>query len=543
MSDKKKLIDKTLAYLKNNGVKSTVSQAYLKGRLKLRKNLYDKRRRVGEYIRLTKSGWQQSRLPLITAIVCVTDDNRELQSATLLSLNSQFYDGLDISIIDLKKFKSASDTVLCRSLNNAAVAGAGEYVFFINAGDCLADSALLKIATVLGKNDGTDILYSDELIVKTRKNETKAFPMFKPDFAPDYLEFYNYIGNFTMIKKALFECGAGFREGYGRERMAALISAAGDSGRKVLHIPEILFYRNVRDNIFGSFRENDNIKRNPVVNKKKEPLVSIIVPNCDHVQDLSRCISSFEEKSLYRNFEWVIVENNSTDPETFDYYGKLEKKGHAKVVHLNGDFNFSRLINYGAAAAGGEYLLLLNNDTELKSPESLGKLVELARRKNCGAAGAKLLYADNTIQHAGVIVGAEGIAGNAFVGKKYNDLGYMKRLVYRQDLSAVTAACMITPRRLFNEVGGFDTALGVNFNDVDYCLKLRSRGLSVIYEPEAVLYHYESKSRGKDNTPAKSARFHGELRIFEDRYRKMLDAGDPFYNRNLKLDRADFLPL
>lgn len=534
------IVNNTVKYFKNNGLVSTASQAYLKTGLAVRKSFYGGKSRLGAYVKRTRSGWNNAGLPLISVLVCCTKNSGELKTRTITSLNAQFYDELEIGIIDLKSYKRTSDTLICRALNNAALAAKGEYIIFMNAGDVLAEGALLKLAVSLSGENPPDMIYTDEIVISGKDTGKRSFPIYKPDFAPDYLESYNYIGNFIALKKSFFDIGEGFSDGRGKEKLSALIMQAYRDGRKIEHISEPLYYRYVRDNVFGSFRNNDSFGTKK--KSKEKPLVSIIVPTSEHTEDLRRCIESFEEKSDYRKFEWIIVENNSKSQECFEYYKELEKKKNVKILYFFGRFNFSKLVNYGAGAAKGDYLLLLNNDTELIEPHSLEKMLELAVREKTGAVGAKLLYPDNTVQHAGIIVGAEGLAGNAFVGRNQNDRGYMRRLMYRQDYSAVTGACLLTSKTLFRETGGFDESLAVNFNDVDYCLKLREKGLSVIYEPGAVLYHYESKSRGLDNDPEKASRFHKELKIFEKRYRKLLAEGDPFYNKNLLFKKADFKP-
>ena len=272
------------------------------------------------------------------------------------------------------------------------------------------------------------------------------------------------------------------------------------------------------------------------------PLVSVIIPNKDHIEDLDKCLKSLEVKSSYPNIEYIIVENNSQKEETFAYYQQLETKNpKAKVVFWEGKgFNYPAINMYGVEYAQGEYLLFLNNDTEIVNEDCIEELLGYCMRDDVGAAGARLYYEDGSIQHAGVIIGLGGVAAHAFVDTHPEDAGYANRIVMAQDLSAVTAACMMVKRTVFERVGGFDTSYAVAFNDVDLCLKIREAGYLIVYNPYAELMHYESKSRGYEDTPEKVERFQSEIQRFHKRWEKILEEGDPYYNPNLTLDKCDF---
>jgi GT2 family glycosyltransferase len=238
------------------------------------------------------------------------------------------------------------------------------------------------------------------------------------------------------------------------------------------------------------------------------PLISIIIPNKDHAADLDTCLRDIEEKATYRNVEFVIVENNSTEQETWDYYEKIQKEySNVRVVRWEREFNYSAINNFGVDFAKGEYLLFLNNDTQLIAENFLEEMLGFCQREEVGAVGARLLYEDNTIQHAGVVVGFGGIAGHTFIGLHSAENSYFHRAMSAQDYSAVTAACMMTKKDLFKKVGGFTEKLAIAFNDIDYCMKVRAEDKLVVYAPYAVLHHYESKSRGLEDTPEKVARF------------------------------------
>ena len=272
-----------------------------------------------------------------------------------------------------------------------------------------------------------------------------------------------------------------------------------------------------------------------------EPLVSVIIPNKDHHQDLDLCIRSIIEKGTYSHVEFVVVENNSSQPETFSYYEKIQKEfPQVQVVTWEREFNYSAINNFGETYANGEYLLFLNNDVELIATDFIEEMLGFVQRDDVGIAGARLLYQDDTIQHAGVVVGFGGIAGHTFIGLHKAENSYFHRAMCAQDYSAVTAACMMSKRSVFDAVGGFDEKFAVAFNDIDYCMKVRSLGKLVVYAPYALLYHYESKSRGLEDTPEKVARFNREVAKFAKKWPEILRDGDPYYNPNLTLRKSNF---
>ena len=273
-----------------------------------------------------------------------------------------------------------------------------------------------------------------------------------------------------------------------------------------------------------------------------QPLISIIIPNKDNIDSLDKCVSSIFEKSSYRNFEIIIAENNSTDDATFDYYRALQAQyKNLKVVFWQGTgFNYPAINNFGAKNAAGEYYLLLNNDVEVISENWLEEMLMLAQRRDVGAVGAMLYYPDDTIQHAGVIVGIGGVAGHAHKCFPRGDLGYMGRAAIVENFSAVTFACAMIPAKVYWEVNGIDEKFAVAFNDVDMCLRIKQAGYNICFTPYAELYHYESKSRGMENTPEKVKRFEGEVTLFKTRWADFLEKGDPCYNKNLTLSYEDF---
>lgn len=282
-----------------------------------------------------------------------------------------------------------------------------------------------------------------------------------------------------------------------------------------------------------------------------EPLVSILIPNKDQAETLKRCLDSIQEKTTYHNYEILIIENNSEEAETEAYYQELEKTASCdpkllqggsprlRILRYAGTFNYAAIHNFAVPYARGEYLVLLNNDTEIKSENWLEEMLGLCQKPETGAVGAKLYYPDGTIQHAGVVIGLCGVASHLFVGAGGDRDGYAGRLVSVQDYSAVTAACMMTKKVLWEQVGGMEEALAVAYNDIDYCLKLRQAGYHIVFTPYAELTHYESKTRGLEDTEQKRQRLQREAELFAKRWSEQLAAGDPFYNPNLSLTRTD----
>ena len=272
------------------------------------------------------------------------------------------------------------------------------------------------------------------------------------------------------------------------------------------------------------------------------PVVSIIIPNKDHIEDLQRCITSILDKSTYDNYEIIVVENNSTADEIYEYYKKIQENSNIRVITYEGDFNYSKINNLGASNAKGEYLLLLNNDTKVITLNWIEELLMYAQRKDVGAVGAKLYYEDRTIQHAGVVLGLgqHRTAGHSHYRVSSNNLGYMGRLCYAQNVMAVTGACLMMKKALFDELGGLDESFAVSLNDVDLCVRAWKAGCVNVFTPFAELYHFESVSRGLDDAGEKAKRYDRESEAFREKWKDVLEKGDPYYNPNFSLDRSDF---
>ena len=308
---------------------------------------------------------------------------------------------------------------------------------------------------------------------------------------------------------------------------------------RIAHIPEILFSSDAKAN-FSEIGETvleeheETLKLSEKISE--HPLLSVIIPNKDHAKILRQCIDSILQKSTYDRYEILVIENNSSQQETFAYYEVLEQEPRVRVVICRTDWNYSYINNFGAKEAKGEYLLFLNNDTEVIAPDWMEEMLRFAMRPDVGAVGAKLFYPDGTIQHGGVTLGIRGVAGHAFHGEPGNSPGYMNRLVTVQNLSAVTAACMMVPTAVFHEMEGFDERYKVAFNDTDLCMRIRKAGYLIVYNPNVQLYHYESKSRGQDEkSPEKLRRFNEESERFQRQWCRELEMGDPYYNHHLSV--------
>lgn len=457
---------------------------------------------------------------------------------------------------------------IAENTNAAIEMSGGEYIVLADHDDLLAPNALYECAKALGLHPGADVLYTDEDKVDM-SGRTHFEPNFKPDYNPDYLRSLNYICHMFVVKRDLLErTGLLRREFDGAQDYDFILRCCEQAG-EICHIPKILYHWRCHMDSTASNPESKlyafeagrraleaHYRRmglpasvenagylgmyHTIYHWEQTPLVSILIPNKDHAEDLRKCLDSIDGKSSYRNYECIIIENNSTEEETFRYYEEIKKRPNVTVVTYQGDFNFSRINNFGEQYAKGEYLLLLNNDTEMMDGNCLQEMLGYCMREDVGIVGARLWYEDDTIQHAGVVIGLGGVAGHTFVGAGRHDAGYQKRILCAQNYSAVTAACLMVRHELYREAGGLTEEFAVAFNDIDFCLKIRALGRLIVYNPYAELHHYESKSRGYEDTPEKIKRFQGEIEKFQRRWADILKHGDPYYNPNLTLNAADF---
>lgn len=467
----------------------------------------------------------------------------------------------------IKEVEIPENKGISQNTNRAMEIASGELIGLLDHDDLLAPNALYEIAKAVNEHLDVEVIYTDEDKVTTDLKEHFQ-PHLKPDFNLDLLRSNNYICHFFVASRDLIKRVGGFRPEFNGAQDYDLILRCTEQAKQIVHIPKILYHWRVHkastaDNPASKMYAFDAGKRaieehlvrcrtkGTVQHTKDlgfyrvkyeicgEPLVSIIIPNKDQSEALKKCLDSIREKTSYRNYEIIIVENNSEEPETFAFYKKIAGEK-IKVVTWEGEFNYSAINNFGVRHARGDYLLLLNNDVEIINGDWLTEMLSHCQRKEVGIVGAKLYYPDNTIQHAGIIIGIGGVAGSVFVGLPRAFSGYLHKASIQLDLSAVTAACMLVKRSVFEQVGGLEEKLKVAFNDVDFCLRVREKGYLVVYDPYAELYHYESKTRGAEDTKEKIRRFQTEIEYMRSHWIGLLKKGDPYYNCNLSLTKWDY---
>jgi GT2 family glycosyltransferase len=446
-------------------------------------------------------------------------------------------------------------------LSDAALSLAtGEFTCLLGEGDELSQDALFEVAKLLQEHPSADLIYSDEDSIDGEGN--RFGPRFKPDWSPDLLLSADYVSRLSVYRRGLLEELGGFGEGFGGAEDYDLVLRATERTEKIHHIPKVLYHRRTaadslvpsggsegrtraasrralsealgRRGIEGSV-EGGNLPGTFRVRRKivGEPKVSIIMPTKDHAHLLKSCIESIERLTTYRNYEILIIDNDSTEPATLEYLAKTPHR----VIPFREEYNYSRINNLGVSQSKGEYVLLLNDDTEVISGEWLEAMLEHAQRPEVGAVGAKLIYPDGRVQHAGVVTGVghswmRGVATHAYQFYPSDASGHMGTLATTTNYNAVTAACMMVRKGVYEEVGGLDENLRVSFDDVDLCLRIRERGYLVVYTPHAELYHHETMTRKKVDTPA-------EVLYMRERWEGKLDA-DPYYNPHFSRGLGDF---
>ncbi len=455
---------------------------------------------------------------------------------------------------------------IAQNTNAALKIAAGEYVGLLDHDDLLTPDALFEVVKAVNEQGRPEALYSDEDKVTTDLSEHFQ-PHMKPDFNKDLLRSNNYITHFFVASKNLADRVGGFDAAYNGAQDYDFILRCTEQAEGIVHIPRILYHWRVHkastaDNPASKMYAFDAGKRAIEAHLKRcmepgtvshtkdlgfykvkypvkgSPLVSIIIPNKDESETLAQCLESIE-RSSYQNYEIIIVENNSEKEETFAYYEKIQSD-RIRIVFWPDEFNYSAINNFGASEAKGDYLLLLNNDVQVITEDWLEGLLSNCQREDVGIVGAKLFYPDDTIQHAGIVIGIGGVAGAVFTGLPGVYSGYLHKASIQQNLSAVTAACMMVKRSVYEELGGLEEKLKVAFNDVDFCLRARDKGYLVVYNPEVKLYHYESKSRGTEDSKEKIRRFQNEIEYMRSHWLKLLKEGDPMYNPNLTLTKWDY---
>ena len=524
--------------------------------------------------------------PKISIITPVLNTREEWLRSSIESVLHQIYDNWELCIADdgsdqphiketLNCYQQKDARIKVKYLNeNQGVSGAsnealamasGEFIGFLDHDDQLLPNALYEVVLMLNRNASADFIYSDEILISKRGKPVFAY--FRPDFSLDYMLSHCYIVHFVVIRASILKKIGGFRAEFTVSQDYDLFLRVLSQTRNVLHIPKILYkwrqYESstghlLKERVMESsrralqdFADREGIKGAVWGTKNfnffrlkrdilDRPKISIIIPTKDRIDLLRRCIESIQNRSSYDNYEIIIVDNMSQEEETAAYLDGLGKSyENCRIIKFNEKFNYSKLNNYAAEFARGEHLLFLNNDIEVLNSDWLEAMLEQSQRDEIGCVGAKLLYPDRKIQHVGVVVGWGGRAEHIYKWLHSNDIGYMGHFVSIRNYSAVTAACMMLRKSIFNEVGGFDERFEIGFGDVDLCLRVRDLGYENLFTPYAELLHYESATRGRsfsfDPHP-------NDTKRFIERWQEYIKGGDPYYNPNLPLDSYDILP-
>lgn len=581
-------IKKGVRYLKHYGVKGFYAR--LLERFEEREveyqEWYEKNKPSEEELaRQRKKKWKN---PVVISVLVPAYRTPEVFLKQMLeSVLLQTYPYLELCIADgsgtddsvekvVKEYQKKDPRVRYRRLEkNEGIAGntnaaiemaSGDYLALFDHDDLLSPNALFEVASAIEK-EKADVIYTDEDKVTSDLKEHFQ-PHFKPDFNPDLLCANNYICHLFVVKRSLALKLGGQDPAYDGAQDYDFIFRCTENAEKIVHVAKILYHWRVHqastaDNPSSKLYAFDAGKRaieahlarigaKAEVSHTKDlgfyrvkyqvqgnPMVSIVIPNKDEKETLKKCLESIWKKTSYPNYEIILVENNSTTQEIRDYYKELDGKERVRVVYWDKEFNYSAINNFGISYAKGEYILCLNNDITVISPDWLEELLANCQRPEVGIVGARLYYPDNTIQHAGIVLGMGGCAGSLFVGLARSRGGYLHKAALQQDLSAVTAACFMVKKEVFEKVGGFEEKLAVAFNDVDFCLKVRHAGYLVVYDPYAELYHHESKTRGYENTEAKKRRFQEEIEYMRCHWMPDI-LRDPYYNENLSLKASDY---
>lgn len=581
-------IKKGVRYLKHYGVKGFYAR--LLERFEEREveyqEWYEKHKLSEEELaRQRKKKWKD---PVVISVLVPAYRTPEVFLKQMMeSVLLQTYPYLELCIADgsgtddsvekvVKEYQKKDPRVRYRRLEkNEGIAGntnaaiemaSGEYLALFDHDDLLSPNALFEVASAIEK-EKADVIYTDEDKVTSDLKEHFQ-PHFKPDFNPDLLCANNYICHLFVVKRSLALKLGGQDPAYDGAQDYDFIFRCTENAEKIVHVAKILYHWRVHqastaDNPSSKLYAFDAGKRaieahlartgaKAEVSHTKDlgfyrvkyqvqgnPLVSIVIPNKDEKETLKKCLESIWKKTSYSNYEIILVENNSTTQEIRDYYKELDGKERVRVVYWDKEFNYSAINNFGISHAKGEYILCLNNDITVISPDWMEELLANCQRPEVGIVGARLYYPDNTIQHAGIVLGMGGCAGSLFVGLARSRGGYLHKAALQQDLSAVTAACFMVKKEVFEKAGGFEEKLAVAFNDVDFCLKVRHAGYLVVYDPYAELYHHESKTRGYENTEAKKRRFQEEIEYMRCHWMPDI-LRDPYYNENLSLKASDY---
>jgi glycosyltransferase involved in cell wall biosynthesis len=531
--------------------------------------------------------------PLISVVMPVYNAPPRLLRKAIRSVRAQLYPHWELCVADdaspddavwrtLERLAKADPRIrivrretngnICAATNSALALATGEFVALMDHDDILPERALYEIAALLQDHPDADMIYSDE--DKIDAGGHRYEPYFKTDWNPELILAQNMVSHLGVYRRSLMEEVGGLREGFegSQDYDLALRVSERTTGERIHHIPWILYHwrqhggpqtfsqgqmdrcaaaahRAVAEHLQRTGQANATVRNQPDApgwlevrraTPKPKPLVSVIVPTRDRAELLAQCAEGVLQQTDYDPLEFIVVDNGSVEPKTAELFARLRKDPRVRILEASGPFNFSALNNLAAAEARGEILLLLNNDISVIEPHWLDAMVAHAVRPSVGAVGARLLFPDGTLQHAGVAIGVGGVAGHLAYGLPGDTGGYFGHLTTTRNMSAVTAACLALRKSVFEEAGGFDAEhLKVAFNDVDLCLKIRALGYDIVWTAQAELYHHESASRGEDLAPAAKARFDGEVAVMRQRWGETLKC-DPFYGPLFDRHRSDY---
>jgi len=536
----KDIINKARSFrhnIKQNGIKTQIRR--IKNYIKHKKAVLDE---YEEWMLLNEPKTEKlakqkdSKLVLNTKFTIISSDKRIKEK-----IQNQTYSNYEIKILESKNYYENIKKI------------DGDYCIFIGKDIKLLPFTLYEIASFIECNE-CNLIYADNDYIQEGK---RVEPEFKPHFAYDNILSKNYFGNFIVVKTKFLQENRSILKNINElETIYNIILRTVEKTKRIMHIDKVLFskekeeiYEEEQIKVIEEYLNNkkisyDNVQKGKFEGQYKinysivgEPKISIIIPNMDHAEDLDIAVQSIL-KSTYLNYEIIIVENNSKKEETFKYYDKIKKQDtRIKVEEMQiNEFNYSKIVNFGVSRSEGEYIVLLNNDIEVITTDWLEQMLMYVQRKGVGMCGVKMYFSDRTIQHAGVTIGIRGLAGHKYRELPEEQFGKKDSINYVQNLSAVTAACCMVSKKNYEKLLGFDEKLAVAFNDIDFCLKIRKEKLLIVYNPFVELYHYESKSRGQDDTKEKQKRFAKEYGLFVKRWAKTIQKLDPYFNINYRLD-------
>jgi glycosyltransferase involved in cell wall biosynthesis len=573
------LIKKIIPSIKKNGIKITLKKIFnYRKRLSLLKNAIA----LSEFEKLTQKNTVFPKQIKISIITPLYNTPIKFLKEMIDSVIVQTYGNWELCLADGSDEKHENVMHICQKYsqidgrikykkleknfgisensNKAIEMSSGDYIGIFDHDDLLHPSALYDVMNVICYDDA-DFIYTDEATFSN--NRIINFKHHKPDYAVDTLRSSNYICHFSVFSRKLLDLAGTFRSEYNGSQDHDLILRYTNIATKIIHIPKLLYFWRIHDSSVtydiskkiyaitaGKNTVKDNLScsgfsvhvENAIENScffrvmyelTEKPLVSIIISNKDSVSLLRVCISSLIEKTTYDSYEIIIVDNNSIEETTFSFYEELKTYTNIYIITSKcKDFNYSELNNFGFQYAKGKQLIFLNNDIEIITPNWIEEMLMYSQRNDVGAVGSKLYYTDNTVQHAGIILGLGGVAGYIFTGESRNFEGYMGRLQVVQNLSAVTSACVMVKRSVFEKAGCFSPEFHISLTEVDLCLKIRNCGYLIVWTPFVEAYHHVSKTQEYPET--------NEISMFKKKWSKELTAGDPYYNCNFSLKRVDY---